>query len=283
MPITYRPLTDIPLPTILATFNAAFKDYLVPVDMKLDLFKYKCQNEDIDMALSTGAFSEGELVGVILRGCREMEGGLVSYNGGTGVVPEHRGKRLVAGMYEAAMPAMKERGLSMELLEVIVENGRAIRVYQRLGFRALRKLDGFKGIPKPATLPPHYSLVQVAPSVVFRYEDLWKCVPSWQYMPKGILKFEDRHRFLAVKWEGKAVATMVFDPTRNRLLHLFVQRGHRNKQIGAALVRHIYEAKKEEVAVVNVDSIEGAGMGAFFEAIGMEHFLSQWEMAMQIP
>jgi GNAT superfamily N-acetyltransferase len=55
-----------------------------------------------------------------------------------GVVPGHRGLGLGTCLIEQAMQGFRQHGLKVASLEVTADNGRAIRLYQRLGFRRTR-------------------------------------------------------------------------------------------------------------------------------------------------
>ncbi|MEM7316919.1 MAG: GNAT family N-acetyltransferase [Planctomycetota bacterium] len=55
-----------------------------------------------------------------------------------GTVPEHRGRGLATGLVIRAIQGFQAHGLRRAFLEVTARNLRAVRLYQRLGFRATR-------------------------------------------------------------------------------------------------------------------------------------------------
>ena len=55
-----------------------------------------------------------------------------------GVVPGHRGLGLGTCLIEQAIQGFRRHGLRVASLEVTADNGRAVRLYQRLGFRRAR-------------------------------------------------------------------------------------------------------------------------------------------------
>jgi ribosomal protein S18 acetylase RimI-like enzyme len=55
-----------------------------------------------------------------------------------GVVPGHRGLGLGRCLVERAAAGFRMHGLGRAALEVTVDNGRAMRLYQQLGFRRTR-------------------------------------------------------------------------------------------------------------------------------------------------
>lgn len=77
-----------------------------------------------------------------LQWCGTIQG--VAAAGGSGliqnigVVPGHRGLGLGTSLIEQALEGFRRHGLRVASLEVTADNGRAIRLYQRLGFRRSR-------------------------------------------------------------------------------------------------------------------------------------------------
>ena len=130
---------------LISAFNQAFADYMVPVNLTPSFLKQKMQQENLRLDYSTGAFDGKQLVGLMLHGIGEVKGQAAAYNGGTGVIPEYRGLRLVGQMYDFLKPRLAASGIRRVFLEVIDSNERAIRAYRQVGFRKLREVDCFKG------------------------------------------------------------------------------------------------------------------------------------------
>jgi hypothetical protein len=55
-----------------------------------------------------------------------------------GIVPGHRGLRLGTGLIERSLAGFRTHGIGRVSLEVTADNARAVRLYQRLGFRRVR-------------------------------------------------------------------------------------------------------------------------------------------------
>jgi hypothetical protein len=55
-----------------------------------------------------------------------------------GITPEHRGRGLGMCLLQRALWGFQEAGMKRVYLEVTAENAKAIRLYQRLGFRRVR-------------------------------------------------------------------------------------------------------------------------------------------------
>lgn len=90
-----------------------------------------------------------------LQWCGTIQG--VAERGGTGmiqnvgVVPGHRGLGLGRCLVERALAGFRMHGLARGALEVTVDNTRAVRLYQRLGFRRRRTV--YKVVESSAAEP----------------------------------------------------------------------------------------------------------------------------------
>lgn len=87
-----------------------------------------------------------------------------------GVVPGHRGLGLGSCLIEQAIQGFREHGLRLASLEVTADNGRAVRLYQRLGFRRVRTVykvvDGSTVDECPAAIDDGSAAGAAAGSVV---------------------------------------------------------------------------------------------------------------------
>ena len=123
----------------------SFADYFVPMSPDIDYWNARFRLSRIDLNLSFGYFEDGVLTGFILTGIDEHQGLLTAYNGGTGVIPSSRGKGVIDQLYQYAIPYFRAGNIQKCLLEVIIQNQRAIKVYQRIGFQRTKTLRCFRG------------------------------------------------------------------------------------------------------------------------------------------
>lgn len=138
-------LSSIPFEKVVDCFLQAFKNYFVSLPDDVDYWRNRFAAVKVDWALSFGMFDGDKLVGYIINGIGDHNGKLTAYNTGTGVLEEYRGRQIVDQLYDHAFPVFKKRGIQKCLLEVICENSRAIKVYERTGFEVLRKLCSYSG------------------------------------------------------------------------------------------------------------------------------------------
>lgn len=76
------------------------------------------------------------------RHCGTIQGLCTAHGVGSiqnvGTVPDHRCRGIGAGLVVRALHGFQQYGLRKAYLEVTAQNGRAVRLYQRLGFRHVR-------------------------------------------------------------------------------------------------------------------------------------------------
>lgn len=96
----YQNLEHVSLRDISRCLNAAFSDYSVPVRLSEADLSGLFLASGIDRRLSFGAFFEGQLVGCMLNSRGIYQGCRAAFDVTTGVIPEHRGKQVFAGLFD---------------------------------------------------------------------------------------------------------------------------------------------------------------------------------------
>ncbi|MEM7375130.1 MAG: GNAT family N-acetyltransferase [Bacteroidota bacterium] len=130
---------------IVSCLLEAFKDYFVPMPSDIDYWEARYRHARVNYEQSWGVFEDGSLKGFVVNGLGESLGIPTAFNTGTGIVETHRGRQLVDRMYAAGIPGLIEQGIRQCKLEVIDQNKRAIRVYERIGFQLGQQLKCYKG------------------------------------------------------------------------------------------------------------------------------------------
>lgn len=269
--MTIQNLSQTPLPVLVECLLDCFSDYFVPFPTEVAYWEKRFRGARVDFELSYGAFEQGELVAFIINGVDAVDGRRVAFNTGTGVRAPQRGQQLVDQLYAYAVPRLQAHGIQRCQLEVIQENARAIRVYERIGFHIKRRLLSYKGT---VTAPhPFYRLKRLAAADVPPVVDAHY---PWD------------HKNTALAALGDALAYFEVYDRQALLGHLAVDLGTRSvKQWEgadgtlAALVQSLSRLP-QPVAVVNVDAALAARTQALSEA-GLDNFLNQYEMEWDLP
>ena len=145
-------LASIPVEEVIDCFLAAFKNYFVTLPTDVNYWKSRFFTARVDWELSFGMYDGQKLVGFIINCIDLHHNKLTGYNTGTGVLPQYRGNAIVDQLYAHALPQFNAKGIEKCLLEVICENKKAIKVYERIGFKITKELNSFRGdLPQDAS------------------------------------------------------------------------------------------------------------------------------------
>ncbi|PTT42965.1 N-acetyltransferase [Chryseobacterium sp. HMWF028] len=275
----FKTLANITIDELLSVFNHSFSDYVIPFHLTKDVLVSKIAAEKLDMNISAGAFENGKLVGFILQAEKVENGEKTIYNGGTGVVPESRGKGLVRKMYDFIIPLLKERNANVLLLEVIDGNQPAIRAYENLGFTIVRRLLCFNGNSKDGK---ENTQVVIRDLKDFQWNILcsfWDIEPSWQGSVFVLEPMPENYITLGAYAGEKLVGYIIYGPASRRVYQIAVDKNYRNQGIGTKLFNAILEKNGgQAVALNNVDDSSEEISKFLSEKIGLNNWLSQFEM-----
>jgi len=278
-----RNLKNINVEELLTVFNKSFSDYVVPFHLSLEQLQLKIETEKIDMNLSVGVFESDKLEGFILQAWKEENGQHIIYNAGTGITKEYRGKGLVRKMYDFIMPVLKERKADLLVLEVIDMNIPAIRAYENLGFKIVRRLLCFNGM---IDLKEKNTEILIEEMENFQWEvfqSFWDIEPSWQNSAVILTGMEKKYRILGAYKNEQLVGYAVYNSESRKVCQIAVDKNVRRQGVGSELFRAIGAlCAGQAVSVNNVDDIS-ENTSAFLERkIGLKNWVSQFEMKREV-
>ncbi|WP_300685351.1 GNAT family N-acetyltransferase [Chryseobacterium sp.] len=279
----FKTLANTSIDEILSVFNHSFSDYIVPFYLTKEMLISKIAAEKLDMNISVGAFEEGRLVSFILQAEKIENGEKTIYNGGTGVVPESRGKGLVRKMYEFIIPLLKERSADLLLLEVIEGNQAAIRAYENLGFTMVRKLNCFNGNINSGKGNTTVTIKELTALQWDKFMPFWDIEPSWQ---GSVFILEDMLKdclILGAFRDKILIGYIIYNPFSRKIYQIAVDKNHRNQGIGTRLFDGIKEISKGQTIAFNNVHDTSENTYTFLEkTIGLNNWLSQFEMKRNI-
>ncbi|UZJ78821.1 GNAT family N-acetyltransferase [Fictibacillus sp. KU28468] len=195
-------------------FNEGFKHYFTDITLTVDSLIKKLANEDLSPEKSVVAFDQEKPVGFVINGFRTVNGQKISWNGGTGIIPEYRGKGIGKEMITACMDIYEEEGVELLLLEAITENTRAIKLYESMGYSIFDELT-FLVNNEPLSegafyFEGDYDLIHGIPQDV-RDIEFYQHMPPWQTQYQSLKDSES----LIVKCGQETVGYAVFKRTKN--------------------------------------------------------------------
>jgi ribosomal protein S18 acetylase RimI-like enzyme len=135
--ITLTSASSLPTDALAELFTAGYEDYYVPLRIDEAALGFMIRAWDLALDSSRIALRDGRPVGVCMLGLRGDE----AWIGGLGVVAAERRGGLGRRLMETVLNEARGCGVREVRLEVIVENERAIPLYERLGFERTRELE----------------------------------------------------------------------------------------------------------------------------------------------
>lgn len=182
MNISYKLMSSLNFEEAHVLFNRGFEGYIMPMNLSLDTFVGRFGNDGLSPALSVVAYDGADPIGFVLQGIREVEGQKVSWNGGTGIVPEYRGMGLGYPLMEEAERRLQECNVSIATLEALSENKPAISLYEKCGYQVVDDLLFLRanGI-LDSQLPDlaSYEIIRI-PAAQSIGSDLFPSIVPWQ-------------------------------------------------------------------------------------------------------
>lgn len=138
--ITFKTMEHLTFKEAHELFIRGFEGYFIPMKMSLDAFVARIGNEGLSLELSVVMFEGDSPIGFVLQGLRDVDGQKVAWNGGTGIIPEYRGKQYGTILMEKALDMLKKQNVSVATLEAISINEPAIKLYEKVGYEVIDTL-----------------------------------------------------------------------------------------------------------------------------------------------
>jgi len=194
MDVTYRNPTGDDIKNLAKSITKCFSDYYLPIKFDQKLLRKFIKINDIDLDLSIVVIDDnGRIQGQSLTGRR----GERAWVAGTCLVPKIRGHKIGMRMLGRQLKGLRSAGVSEVCLEVLVQNEKAKKFYESLGFKhrrdlySFRMVDRFEGDLDP---PDHLRFEACDAKDVL---DLYRPEHPWQSMKESVTNMEDLKAFLS--------------------------------------------------------------------------------------
>lgn len=174
--------------------NKIFQDYVLPINWNVLSFKMDARENSISFSDSFVFVKNNEPVGFILISIRGKRARIDAM----GVVENERGKGLAERILKHAFHHLKLKNIENINLEVAASDERAVRFYDKNGFRKVRELHTFVlENPQPENL--HYSSFtsdsKYVYSVALNNELQIHRKVNWQREPISLLLADGRYNY----------------------------------------------------------------------------------------
>ncbi|MUP45483.1 GNAT family N-acetyltransferase [Gramella sp. BOM4] len=279
----FKTLKEVSIQELAGTFNEAFSDYLVPLQLTKEQLQNKLIADGIKPEHSAGAFQDEKLIGFILHGIGAYNNRLTAYNGGTGVIPDFRGNRITSQLYEFILPELRKKGIEQSVLEVITTNHKALKVYETIGFKTERELICFKAenINTAGSLSDSFKFIE--PRKI-NYEELSKFsdwTPTWQNSWESIKRSENNLKLIQLEKNSNVVGYLIFNPENARIINFSIKQPYRRQGLMKFLFSEVSKRVENKMSLLNIDARATETIN-FLSGVGFKESIRQYEMMLKL-
>lgn len=264
----------------------AFSDYIMPMKPTFSQFENILLRRGFDSALSIGAFEEGQLVGFIFSSCRTWHDRKTLYTISVGVIPSYRGRKIAENLYLALFEIAKNAGITAYLLEVITTNSRAIKLYEKLGFKQHRTLHCFSlkkplatiSLEESSILDHHYKITIETQMPNLDITKLIDYPSSWQYSLDSIYTDPQGFYYVIARTDQEIAGILIVDRETAAIFQIVVAKNHRHQKLATAMLTALKaEMPEKNFSLSNIDNRNHSLIG-FIESLQFEPIINQYEM-----
>ena len=259
-------------------FNKAFSDYSVSFNLSAEELRIRLlEKSQIDSELSLLMANEGEVLGFALHSKSEFRGRLFAYNAGTGVLPQRRSQGIATRLLEASLTLCDKHGLPC-LLEVLEDNERALKLYERMGFKPIRFFRCFK-IVSPSFEPTDEVSINIVHNWnLNRYKDLRTFDPSFIDSDSMIYCNRKNEVLLEAVRNNEVLGYLILQPHLGRISQFAVGVENRGKKVGSSLLHSASKlCVKDALSIINIPEEESQTIDSLL-ALGFKNEINQFEM-----
>lgn len=273
----FTTLENVSQSVLTACFNAGFADYAIKFNASDAYLANRWASGGVDFSLSGGAWSEGQLIGMVIIMYDEPDGVKTAFNGATCVVPEARGQKITQRIFAFLAAKFQARGIKKLQLEVLTENERAIRVYEKIGFRKARKLLCFKPAKTlTATSEAENFTIRECTSPLPLPAEYLTNLPAWEQKNASLYRLPEQYRWFHISDDKKEQIWIALNPNAKLIAQIYKTPGCDFERCGKVLFSYL-QKHQLPLRFINVDE-NAEELIQFLQSLGMENYINQYEM-----
>jgi ribosomal protein S18 acetylase RimI-like enzyme len=274
---SFKPASEFPIPQIADLLTRGFEGYFVPINISVPVLLTMMRRDSIDLNETRILHKDDEPVGVALLARR----GWTSRLAAMGIVSSARNGGAGTWAMGQLIEEARARGDQEMLLEVIAQNTAGVKLYEKVGFKKIRRLVGYK-IENPEAVPGgdenelHEMGIQEAAKMV-TYHGL-KDLP-WQLSGISIAHHTPPSRAFRLNDSYCVISNPQVEHVSISSVLINAPGGEAGA--GQALMRALFARFPNKVW--HVSPIYPEEMAGLFEQAGMQREeLSQWQMSLRL-
>jgi len=276
-----RTIENIAFEDLADTWNLAFSDYIVPMNMTAEGLSAYFKVAGVDRSQSFGAFQNNTLVGMLLNSVDSFRGERTAYDAMTGIVPQHRGKGLFTQLFEQTKNSLKSNGIKNYYLEVIKTNENAYSIYKNKGGKTEREFlcicgridNKFESVVEVKVSPlSDYLDSKVSKSELSVYE------PSWSNRVVALHRNIDDYQVAYIE-DGSRKVAAIFNKWSGGIPQIMFN-GIDDKDLLRAVFTCLSQ-KFDSLSISNIPSTETELISELLN-IGFKVLVEQYEMKIDL-
>lgn len=262
--------TSFTVAELTAIYNRTRIDYIVPMPMNVARLQEYIHNYDLDLSRSVVAVADGEALGLAMLGVRRDHTWITRL----GVAPGKRHLGTGGAMMQYLLDQSWDLGADYIILEVIINNEPAHRLFSKLGFKETRDLLILRrppGMPGNPALPYKVTAIEEK-SLVMDLLRRRRALPSWLDDYPSLMNAGNMHA-IRVELATGACGWLVYQKSVFQLGRIVVQTEvGKPYQVGCALVHALHALNPlQDTKTENMPRLD-AHVRAFLDMQYLESF-----------
>ncbi|MBI5962047.1 MAG: GNAT family N-acetyltransferase [Chloroflexi bacterium] len=273
-PFSFKPALSFSLPEIAALFTHSFEGYFVPIQINDVVLQTIIRRDGVDLAESRVLLKDDNPIGIALIARR----GWTSRLAAMGIVTEARHSGVGTWAMKQLIEEARARGEKEMLLEVIEQNTAGVKLYQKVGFKTVRRLVGFKLENPQVESKEKIEEIDIRQLAGLVTADGLKNLP-WQLSGESLAQHTPPSR----AYRLNDAYCLISNPEVEHVTisSVLVKAGSRGAGQGSILMRAVFSRFPNKVW--HVSAILPEELSAFFEKMGMKREeLSQLQMSLAL-
>ncbi|MBK9779803.1 MAG: GNAT family N-acetyltransferase [Anaerolineales bacterium] len=269
--LSLKPAHEYSTSFLADLMTRSFEAYFVPINITDTVLLTMLRRDGIDLTASRVLMKDGEPVGLAMIARRGWTNRLAAM----GITVNARGSGVGTWAMAQLVAEARERGDKEMLLEVIEQNTAGVKLYEKSGFKKMRRLVGYKlNNPQVDTAEEieEIDIRELARTVTYHgMQDL-----PWQLSGTTIMQHTPPSRAFRLNDAYCLISNP--DVMDVAIQSVLVKARSRGAGLSGVLLRTLFA--KFPGKVWHVSAIYPEEMGFIFEHVGMQReSLSQWQMS----
>lgn len=298
MTLQLKPASEFSIPQLADLMTRSFEGYFVPINITESALLTMLKRDSLDLTSSRVMMNENEPVSIALIARR----GWTSRLAAMGVLSQARNQSLGTQTMHKLIEEAQERHDKEMILEVIEQNTAGIKLYEKVGFKKIRRLVGYK-LENPQVVaedgdnskPAHAAVLGGGDSAESNINELkeidirelarlvtyhgLKDLP-WQLSGTTIMQHTPPSR--AFKLNDAYCLISNPDATDIVIWCVLVKSRSRGAGLSNVLIKTLF--KKFQNKIWHAPALFPEEMSFIFEQVGMQREnISQWQMKLNVP